>query len=591
MVTRRSVRVAGVGSVLVALVLLAAPLAAQVAVPFPSPVVAPVEGGAAADPAGIVAFYRDPEVPVAEPILIVQLARPIAEQADGTRISVLTGDPNGVQRRSSLLVEAGGVRGEVEEGDAAGFAPLEGAAPPQVEVTAEGFARIGIEPSGETDLVWVETETPDGTRAISPVFPLSQVIEAAGPGALTPATVASVFDADNNPTGEIVELTAVPTLEVLNQGITVRTTQPIPTEVGGVAVSEVRDFLRLAPDFSVAGEAPYFVYIDYLAGAVTYLDSSGGIPVVVDVPEESWLIDGLTAEDDETASVTLDRAGLLEGAGLPPDGDVGIGVSRAVVLEDGRYLTAEGPLAELSWFEQGTVDEVPTETTASLPPTTAVVPTVTIAEESTDDGGPNGVVVIVAAVIALVLAGVALYASRQNRKALGDPDMALGAMAKVVDKTAHEQPEGESVTEPASRRPSAPSGVRVPATRDPAVADAVGVKGARAAVSREAQARAAARDRAERGESSEPGEPDGANGDAGGRDALWAAMRKKAAESERAQGGTATDDGAGDADDGEDDAPRRDDGDGDGDGKSTSPDDALDALNRFIEDLRLPGET
>jgi hypothetical protein len=64
-------------------------------------------------------------------------------------------------------------------------------------------------------------------------------------------------------------------------------------------------------------------------------------------------------------------------------------------------------------------------------------------------------------------------------------------------------------------------------------------------------------------------------------------MRKKAAESERAPGGTATDD----ADDGEDDAPRRDDGDGDGDGKSTSPDDALDALNRFIEDLRLPGET
>lgn len=579
MVSSRIARAIGAAVALLAVVLVASPLGAQVAIPFPAPVVAPVEGSAATDPAGIVAFYRDPDVPAAEPILVIELARPVLELEDGTRVSVLTGDPNGTRRRSSLLVEAGTVRGEVDEGDAAGFAPLEGAPPPQAEVTAEGFARLGIESSGETDLVWVETETPDGTRSTSPVFPLSQVIEAAGPGALTPATVASVFGADNVPTGEFVELSAVPTLEVLSQGITVRTTQPIPTEVGGVPVTQVRDFLRIVPDFGETGEAPYFVYIDYTAGTVTYLDSSGGIPVVVDVPDDAWLIDGLTAEDDETASVTLDRAGLLEGAGLPGDADVGIGVSRAVVLDDGRYLTAEGPVAQLSWFAQDVVGELPTETTASVPTTTAAAPTVTIAEASSDDGGPNGVVVIVAALVALVLAGVALYASRQNRKALGDPDTALGAMAKVVDKTSHDQPDADAKVspDPVTRRPATPSAVRVPATRDPAVADAVGIKGARAAVSREAQARAAARDRPDVGDV--PTTP-AADADPGGRDALWAAMRKKAAESERAADGSDAE-GA-DADD---------DRGGEGDGKSTSPDDALDALNRFIEDLQLPGES
>src|SRR5690606_27295700 len=181
----------------------------------------------------IVAFYRDPAVPPGEPTLVVELASPVLDLPDGSRVSAVVGTPTEGQRRTTLVVEGGTVRGGVEEGEGGAFEPVEDEAPPAVAVTPDGHARLPLTPSAG-DLIVVEVATPDGTTSTSPAFPLSQVIEAAGGGALTPAPFASVLDEQRRPTNEVVELSAVPILEVENQGITVRTTQPAPSEVAGV---------------------------------------------------------------------------------------------------------------------------------------------------------------------------------------------------------------------------------------------------------------------------------------------------------------------------------------------------------------------
>jgi hypothetical protein len=574
---------------LVALVLLALALVAALWTPvasaqtdssFPAPLIAPVASEDSDNPAAITAFYRDPAAAVAEPLFLVDLHAAVSELPEGTRISVLTGDPAGTRQRSSLYLDAGGPRGDTEQGNADGFTSVQ---PGDVAITDDGLARIRLATVPDSDLVWAETETPDGQLSTSPIFPLSQVTGASGPGALTAAEVATVRDADSNPTGEFVPLSAVPTLEVLNQDITVRTTQPVPTNVNGVPVATVRDFLRVAPDVASSGEAPYFVVIDYTQGTITYFDATGGIPVEVGADRSTWLVDDLTGDDAATTSVTFDRAGFLAAIGREADAPVALGVSRAVILEDGRYLQAEGALGTLQWFDDAG-GEVSPSTTAEVT-TTAPLPTAVPDDAALDDEGADATVVIVAAVIAAGLAGIALFAARQNRRAYADPDAALGAMATVVDKTAQDHDdEGDTDAERASPRP-ARSGVRAPssAPAEPVtVADAVGVAGARAAVSREAQARAAAEevDGSEPAADAGPGPDHQAGDEASDTDAVWAAMRRKAAEAHS----------GGDADASRPESSRPRDETVPGAGKTTRPDDALDALNRVIDDLQLPDE-
>lgn len=566
------------------------PLAgAQTASGFPAPLLAPVDSTQSENPAAITAFYRDPESAVAEPLFLVALRTPVSELPEGTRISLLTGDPAGARQRSSLYLDAAGPRGETEQGDASGFTTVQ---PGEVAITPDGLARIRLATIPDSDLVWAETEMPDGQISTSGIFPLGQVTGASGPGALTPADMATVVDGDRVPTGEFVPMQAVPTLEVVNQDITVRTTQAVPTDVNGVPVTSVRDILRIAPDVATSGKAPYFVLIEYTPPSVTFLDATGELAVEVDADRETWLVDDLEADEDALASVTLDRAGLLTAVGLDPDAPAALGVSRIVQLEDGRYLQAEGPVATLQWFDESGAGPIPS--TSAEVTTTVPLPTAVPDDAALEEDGADATVVIVAAVIAAVLAGIALFAARQNRRAYGDPDAALGAMAKVVDKTAHEKDDDGEIDAERSTARSGRSGVRAPSSApvEPAtVADAVGVAGARAVVTRQAQAFAA--ERAHEDDEA-PGldraETDPTQGDDAGRDALWAAMRRKAAEAEAASDEAA----AGPADGDEPDHPSPT---GEpveptmpGAGKTTRPDDALDALNRVIDDLQLPGD-
>jgi hypothetical protein len=550
---------------------------------FPAPLLAPgapVEGD---NPAAIRAFYRDPASAVAEPLFLIELAAPVGDLPEGTRVSLLTGDPGGTRQRSSLYRDAAGPRGEMEQGGADGFTSVQ---PADVEITPEGLARIRLATVPDSDLVWAETETPEGVVATTPIFPLSQVTGASGPGALTAAEVATVRDGEDVATGEFVPLSAVPTLEIGIQDITVRTTQPVPTEVNGVPVTSVRDFLRIAPDVASSAETPYFVIIEYTENTIIFFDGTGGVPA--EVPgREDWLVDDLS--DDETlTSVTFDRGAFLAAVDLAPDAPVALGVSRAVLLEDGRYLQAEGPLGTLQWFDEAQAE--PTPPTTDVAPTTSPLPTAVPDDEALEEDGADATVVLIAAGIAAVLAGIALYAARQNRKAYVNADVALGAMAKVVDKTAHEQDDEAETDADRVVRP-ARSGLRaptpspdVPPAEDPLPTDARPID--------------ADRDDADR----EDADREHADREHADRDARWAAVGRKAteagaggaggaggaAEGAAARAGDQTDTASSDrGKPGAEEAPPA----LPGAGKSTRPDDALDALNRVIDDLHMPGES
>jgi hypothetical protein len=564
------------GGLLVLLAFLAAagPVAAQGATQFPAPVVAsiPPPEGATEDTIAATWFSRDPAAVAGDPIFVVGFDTPVDELPPGTRVSVVTGDPAGVRQRSSLYLDPAGPRGDVEVARPDG---IEVTGPAEVAVTPEGQAQIRLATVPDSDVVWIEVEVPETPVTQSAIFPLDQVSGSSGPGALTAATTATVVGADNLPTGEYRSLPAVPTLEVSSREVIVRTTQPPPTEVDGIPVTSVRDYVRIAPDFGDDGQTPYFFLVDYDEPSVTYLDGSSGIPVEVPGDEALWLIDGLDPEETDTSSVTLDRGGLLEAVGLPADTPAAVGVARTVALDDGRYLQSEGALGTFAWFDESSGGVAPPTTADDATSTTLPPPTSSIDETAAADDGPDATVLIVAAVVAAGLAGVALLAARRNRRELADPDTALGAMAKVVDKTAHGD-DGDDGGDGSSRSPR--GGLRAPVTRQPAsVADAVGVAGARAAVTREAEARAAA-DRA-----AENGGPDEV-----GRDGLYAAMRRKAAEAgDSGDAPEAPDDDSADSAEGID-----------ADGESTTlrpdknvrPDDALDALNGLIDDLPLPDD-
>jgi hypothetical protein len=586
------------------------PAIAQGGVPFPAGVVAPVRSEGIDPDLAITALHRDPDATEGL-ALVVRTATPVPELPDGAQVSIIGGTLDGAQQRVSLVLEGGEPVGETADGGPGGFERTGGA---EVSLTAEGYARIPISTTDPEVLVWAEVELLDGRRAQSPPFPLVQLAAEPGGTALTTATAAVLYDQAKLPTGEVIALDAVPTLEVLNQAVEVRTTQPPPTQVAGVGATKVQDVLRLAPDFSTGGQAPFFVVIDYTDRTLTFFDGSGGLPVEVAATEDTWLIDGLTDDEVETSSVTFDRAGLLEAIGQPADAPVALGVARLVTLDDGRTAQADGVLATLAWFDAASAEGIPPASTSTpdAPGSTTPSPTATVPVEDRAESSPNGTVVIAAVVVAALLGAAAFWSSRRNRRDAVDADAALGAMAKVVDKAAGQEgddrpparlsvrsrptPVRVHATSPSDPAPSDPA-PSDPAPSDPASADpqqAVGVAGARAALQRQAEVRAAAEralfDEADQAATAGP-DSTGIDVELMGRDGLWEVMRRKAAET----GPDPTDPDPDDPDPGDPDPGDPDPGDPDpGEGTDASravrPDDALDALNRFIDDLRLPGD-
>jgi hypothetical protein len=508
-----------------------------------------------------------------------------------------------------------------------------------------------LEPIDDNDLLWAELLLPDAEPVRSPVFPFRQVSGADGFGALTPSVVASVMDLETRSgTGELTVLTAIPTLEVLSQTVTVRTTQPVPSQALGADAVSVVDYLRVATEPSRGVTADHLVVIDHTARSVLLLGSpDGGLPAPVDGPTEAWLRAGLDDDEIATSEVVIDRAGLLGALGLEGDAPVALGVARTVMLDDGRYLSSEGAMATLEWFDEATAQVVPP---AEQPPATAPGPAIADDAEVAGDDGPDLVVLAVAAGVAFLLLGAAFIASRRNRRAFADPDSALGAMAKVVDAATHDtDEEGPAVddlpgaedrvgepggprrpvpakrpgppTSPGPPRSPGPPGVRVPRTPAPAgdPAEAVAPGTVAPSPQPELPASDATGAPAGAGAGSAAGASDAAGASAAarvGRDALYAAMRRRASQSgptddapsPAAGGGSApgpsrrpdpgverTDPEAGElAGSGPDEgaeasqAPTGTSGSADRPTKGTRPDDALEALLWEIENLPMPGD-
>ncbi len=525
---------------------------------FPAPVVAPVDPASADLRVAVVAFYGGEESSAEQPAVVVQLAGDATALPSGSRVSVLSGDPAGEQARTSMVLIDGEPTGVLET--SSDGLVWEGQADAQVDFTADGAVLLELPESQVSGPAWIEVETPDGASFTTGAYPLPVVLGFGEPGALSTATLTSEQAPDGSNTVATVTLDSVPELQLGSQGITVSSASAPPTELDGVGVTQVVDSVRIAPDYTSSTRVPFFATIDQASGDVQLWETHDGLPGPAGIPASTFVTTPLSP-DGEGSTITIDRARLLEAVGLAPDDeDVAIGITRTVILDDGRQLIAEGPVGTVAWFGGSTT---PVETPEGVATTVAV----RIAESSSadEDGGPSVPVLAGAVLLLTLLIGVAVWSARRSRRARVDAKT-LDAMGKVVK------------TGPEDSR-SAP---------DPGVGG-IGVAGARAAVMRRAREQSGGAPPADT-------EPTGADDAEETVTAAYAAMRRRASKAERpsaaAAGATnkaqSTDaaqrnaaEGKGTA--GDDTAtPLTTGGEGE---KATHPDDALDALNRLIDDL------
>jgi hypothetical protein len=195
--------------------------------------------------------------------------------------------------------------------------------------------------------------------------------------------------------------------------------------------------VRFAPDYSLLGEAPYFVAVDHTAETVTLLDGTAPIPteVAADTP---WLVAGLPEGGvGPDTTIVLDLDAVLEAFGLDggPD-EIALGPARSLTLDDERVVRAEGPLATRTWFATEAEDPVSPSTAAdSVPPITetdaasdqlAVTPSV---EEDGDDGPAIWPIAIGAVLLAAAIIGGWTLVRRRHRQT----EMMMGP---VIDRPA-----------------------------------------------------------------------------------------------------------------------------------------------------------
>lgn len=510
---------------------------AQEASSFPAPVVAPIDPVDADLRVAVVAFYAGEGSSPDQPVIIVRLAGNATALPSGSRVSVLSGDPAGEQARTSMVLIDGEPTGVVETSpDGQSW---EGQSDAQVGFTPDGAVSLDLPASQASGPVWVEVETPDGASFTSGAYPLPVVLGFGEPGVLTTATLLSEQAADGNNAVVGTALDSVPEVQLVNQGITVSTATAPPTEVDGVGVTQVVDSVRIAPDYRSSTRVPFFVTIDQASGDVQLWETHDGLPGPASIPASTFVTTPLTPNGDG-ATITLDRARLFEAVGLSPDDEeAALGITRTLILDDGRQLIAEGPVGTVAWF-----DAFATPTDAPDPGVTTDEVRVAESGSGDDDSGPSAAVVAAVVALVLVLIGAAVWTTRRSRRARVDATT-LDAMGKVVKPGSDE---GRSA------KGSAAGGV--------------GVAGARAAVTRRAR---------EQADASEPADVESPESDDAEDTlaAVYAAMRRKASEAERpGVSQTGRDESAEEPDVP---APEPD--------KATRPDQALDALNRLIDDL------
>ncbi len=415
----------GVSSVLAVVVALgsswfvATGQAAAQAAAFPAPVVGVVEIDAEDPASAIVAVYATGQRPSTE--VVVEVSSGVSGLPSGSRVSVLFGEPDGERVRVSLVRDGEEVVGLRERGDGSIWT-ADGSA--DVGVTEADRALLPLGEIGDATVLWGELALPDADARLTPFFSVGPLLGTeSSVGRLTPSAAAGAVGPDGSATGELVQLDSVPSVELLGELVTVSDPAPSPVEIAGVGVTEVRDYLRVVPDFSSSGRTPYFVSIDHATKAVVYWDGTPTLPIPVTAAEGAWLSEPLEVVEGGGYSVSFGRAGLFEVVGADA-GSGALGITRVMMLEDGRQLVAEGGVATLEWFEVGDVSAEPVGTTTVTEVTTTEAVEDRSAAAATDDDSSVRGVVLAAAALAMVLGAAAIWAGVRARRNGADSDPA-----------------------------------------------------------------------------------------------------------------------------------------------------------------------
>ena len=402
---------------------------------------------------------------------------------DGARVSVLTGDPTGVRKRASLLVDGSTTKGALDHGDGEIWQSL---GPTDASVAKDGSVHIRLADTKGASAVWAEVVLPDGTSFSTPPFPVDALLRPVTNGRIVPASFGVVEKANGTPTGDMVPVDSRPVLTLVNQAVSILSADPLPTKLAGTGVASVVDFVRITPDFAEGGRPPYFAAVDETAGTATLWDGSKGLPVGLKVADSAWIIDAPkpVKPGGTIQPVTFDRAGLLKAVGLSASSNPAIGITRVVTLTDGRKVRLDGPVATTAWFDRTDASAGPSEsaTATTSAPTKASAPASAATVQGSGDGSTSGgsgsstVVIVIALLLAASLAGVAVYMMMRNRRAEQEAADLFGAT---------ERDEGAIAPSPTMPPPAA----RTQEPGDlPARSGGVGVAGARAAFSRKAVA-------------------------------------------------------------------------------------------------------
>jgi hypothetical protein len=374
--------------------------------PFPVPIVAPMLS--APDPAvlAVRTVYMEWDEEGTNPTIVVRFAAPYTLPANGYRLSVLFGDPKGRSVRASMRAVEGAPVGSLEVGTVDAFAEL---GPIKATTTADGTARLTVpfDSLPVSGSVWVVAELTDPAASfVSPLYPLDQFLDRGVPGVLSASSSAWMTrPGEVQPT--LVDLQAPPELTVEGTTVSLRYSEPVPTEVGGVLVSTLVDVVRIAPDYDDAGQAPFLVAVDHVSGTVNLLDGTQPIPATLTPASDEWLLTELPSRISDGTVVEFDLELVAEEFGIEFSPDtMALGAARSITLSDDTVVRADGVQATLAWFEfDAPIEPVAPETAAP-------------AERggSPEDGLP-WVLMIGGAAVVLLLAIAGLRWRRRSRDA------------------------------------------------------------------------------------------------------------------------------------------------------------------------------
>jgi len=247
------------------------------------------------------------------------------------------------------------------------------------------------------------------------------LFESAEPGTVASGVFGRVFGLDGI-SPEPVELPPGGTLVSVDDQIAITYPDPPPSEVDGQPATSVVDLIRIAPDYDAGAVLANFVGFDRTTGEVNLYD--GFAPTPIDKSgDRSWLVSAPPPR--EAGALVLDRAAIVTALGLPDDGaGIALGISRSIVLEDGRFVTADGVLATDAWLDLAPASALPEVTTTTVAPVEAPP-----AEAASETRLPLLVAAGVGLVLLLLL--VVLLRRRSARRAeIADFASAAGAGPK-----------------------------------------------------------------------------------------------------------------------------------------------------------------